>query len=159
MLGEEADGVGKEGRFVLAAAHRHGGEKGRIGLHEQSVVGRVARSFTHVLGGAEGDDARDGDHEAAVEQLAFEGDRPCEAVDDAVVEVVFVEDAERGVIRVARMDHHGEIQFPRQFQLGGEKVALRFRRLRCIVEVEADFANGGERLSVVDDGGEVVSGQ
>ena len=149
--------MGEERRLVLAAAHRHRRKERGVGLHEQAVVRRIACCLPHVFSGAECDDPGNGDHEAPVEQLALEGDRPCEAVDDAAVEVVLVQNAERGVVRIAGVDDDGKVQLPRQLQLGGEEVALRPCRLRGVVEVEPDFAYGGKPFAVVDDRREVVA--
>ena len=61
-----------------------------------------------------------------------------------------VQHAERGVVRVARVDHHGKGEFVSKRELSSEKVALRVFRFGRVVEVEADFAHGGASVRGVE---------
>ena len=54
----------------------------------------------------------------------------------------FVEHAERRVVRLARVDHHGACEFVRKRELAREEVALAAGGFRRVVEVEPDLAHG-----------------
>ena len=135
-----------ERRFVFVPAHWHGGEEGGIRLDEQAVIGHDARGLAHVLRRAEGDDAGNRDVEVPVEELAREGGGAREAVDYAAggvgVPGDFVEHAERRVVRLARVDHHGKGELVRERKLAREEVALAVGGFGRVVEVKADLAYG-----------------
>ena len=137
-----------EGRLAGTPAKGNGREVRRVRLHEDAVVGHVARRGAHRLGGRERRDARERHHESPVEQLPRERGRARVGVDHAAQAVSvpprhLVEDAARRVVCLARMDDDRQPPRVRQREL----LRLRYEENMTVTEIAAAIGRDKSTVS------------
>lgn len=109
-------------RVIAFSAERLRGHVGGVGLYHDAVQGHIGHDLQCAAGVFEGDVAGEGDIPAQfVHHFGVLG-REGAAVEDPPGARVGTDDVQSVFMGVPVVDNGGQVQFPGQVQLGGEKV-------------------------------------